>query len=64
MQPDPGPERASPAALWCPFTGTQQAAPAAPHFMHITEKSKCDGLQLFYLFTAFVQAYFWQGSRQ
>lgn len=24
-----------PASLWCPFAGTQQAAPAAPRFMHI-----------------------------
>lgn len=40
----------------------QQAALAAPHFMHIREKSKRDGPRLFHLFTAFVQAYFWQGS--
>lgn len=42
----------------------QQAALAAPHFMHIREKSKRDGPRLFHLFTAFVRAYFWQGSSQ
>lgn len=47
-----------------PSAGLPRAALAAPHFLHIREKSKRDGLRLFHLFTAFVQAYFWQGSRQ
>lgn len=50
------------ARLGCRRRGPQRAALAAPHFIHIREKSERDGLRLFRLFTAFVRAHFWQGS--